>query len=89
MTCGVIPRARSARTMPKKPGSPEASTTVRRWSAAEGVEGLVEVLELDAFRAVRDRGGVEVPGRADDRSAVGEGVRPPRGRTGGRRSRSR
>ena len=27
MTCGVIPRARSARTMPKKPGSPEASTT--------------------------------------------------------------
>ena len=28
MTYGVIPRARRARTMPKKPGSPEARTTV-------------------------------------------------------------
>ena len=26
MTCGSMPRARSARTMPKNPGSPEAST---------------------------------------------------------------
>ena len=38
-----------------------------------GVEGLVEVLELFAFRAGRDRRiwvGLEVPGRADDELAA-------------------
>ena len=56
MTYGVIPRARSARTMPKKPGSPEARTAVGPCVLAEGVEGLVEVPELDAFCACRDGG---------------------------------
>ena len=32
----------------------------------QGVEGRVEVLDLHAFGAGWDRGGLEVPGRADD-----------------------
>ena len=74
MTLGSIFRARSARTMPKNPGSPEASTTAGPERAVYGVEGLVEVLELFAFGAGRDRDGLEVPGRADDEAGRGEGL---------------
>src|SRR5262249_6704053 len=45
------------------------------FAGGDGVEGLVEVPELDAFGSFRDGGGAEVPGGADDRSRLGQGVR--------------
>src|SRR6266849_1117591 len=45
---------------------------------ADGVERVLEVLDLDAFGAYRDRGSVQVPGRADDPF----GRRQGRGRLG-------
>ena len=74
MTFGVTPRARRARTIPKNPGSPEASTATRPDAAqmASSASSRRLISMRSAPSAVA--GGFQVPGRAGDQVGGREGA---------------
>ena len=74
MTLGWMPRARRAPDDAEEARVAGGQHGHGAGARVDGFEGRLEVLELYAFGAGRDRDGGQVPGRADDVLRRGEGL---------------